>query len=176
MGILEEQFRGHLEKLLTQTEWQPLFVSGRERRRYFGEDRLREWIQPDRWVTLEAVGFPTKLTVLAEIDTSPGDLEHNVAKYLWWASTHKPFWKPPALLINAYRESAPKNYLLHETIARFTGQQLRSIAPGTQHALVTLRGESLFADPGFRLADLAFREISNWWIQDVDIATLVSDR
>src|SRR5207248_2705487 len=125
-----------------------------DRRQYFGSDRLREWIQPDFWAVLAAL--PGQPTVLAEIDTNPADLEHNVAKYLWWVSERPPFWKPPAVLISAFAEPGLKNYALHEAIAGHLGRLLVVEAPGLDHRAVGVRGEPRAADVGGRLAEVAF--------------------
>lgn len=77
--------------------------------------------EPDLWAVLRAVrGTPT---VIAEIDTTPAGLEHNVAKYLWWANRHGCFWGSPSIIVSAFTESLPQNYALHETIARFLGER-----------------------------------------------------
>lgn len=65
-------------------------------------------MQPDVWAQLEAL--PESPTVLAEVDTSPIDLGHNVAKYLWWADARRPFWRTPAILVSAFARRAPKDY------------------------------------------------------------------
>src|SRR5207248_4849369 len=80
VGVLEESFSSALRTRMIDSGWEPTARTGADRRQYFGSDRLREWIQPDFWAVLAAL--PGQPTVLAEIDTNPADLEHNVAKYL----------------------------------------------------------------------------------------------
>jgi hypothetical protein len=107
------------------------------RRCYYGPDRLREWIEPDLWVTGRRAGEP--LTLLAEFDTAPADLEHNVAKYLWWASTRAPFWTPPAVLVSAFAMTKPRDCLFYQAVCGFLGGLLEQAAPGIRHLVVDAR-------------------------------------
>lgn len=163
MGRVQDEFTTALQALMRDAGWMPTFFEGAGRRAYFGSDRSREWVEPDLWAVLRAVRDTP--TVIAEIDTTPAGLEHNVAKYLWWANRHGCFWGSPSIIVSAFTESLPHNYALHETIARFLGQQLSATLPGTRHVIVNVRGESISDDAGtisIRLAQKAFAEIQ--WI------------
>lgn len=160
MGQLEVAFSSHLAELLLAEPWGAVAAAGPERRAYFGGDRLREWVQPDFWAVLE--GLDASPTVLAEIDTAPEGLEHNVAKYLWFVDRAGPFWNTPAILVSAFAMRAPRDYMLHQNIAVFLGRLLSEQVPGTAHALVDLRGDPDSERAGERLAKLAFEEVRRW--------------
>jgi hypothetical protein len=160
MGAFETAFSGRLQEMVRAEEWGATFASGPERRVYFGTDRLREWMQPDVWAQLEAL--PGSPTVLAEVDTSPVDLGHNVAKYLWWADGRGAFWHTPAILVSAFAMRAPKDYLFHERIAEFLGRLLCERVPGTTHGVVNLRADPEADVTAERLAELAFERVERW--------------
>jgi hypothetical protein len=159
MGAPEDAFGRCLERLMTAEGWQPTIRTASARRQYFGPDRAREWIQSDFYAALD--GVPGKPTVIGEFDTAASELEHNIGKYLWWVSDHPPFWCSPALIVSAFAEPLPANYLLHENIAIHLGRLLEARVPGTYHILVGVRGEPKTHDVGVRLANRAFGEIKN---------------
>jgi hypothetical protein len=160
MGVFESAFSSRLQELVLAEGWGARFAAGPQRRVYFGADRLREWMQPDVWAQLEAV--PGSPTVLAEVDTSPVDLGHNVAKYLWWADARGPFWRTPAFLVSAFAMQAPRDYLFHETIAEFLGRLLCEKVPGTTHTVINLRANPNAEAAAERLGELAFERVKEW--------------
>jgi hypothetical protein len=162
MGVFENGFSLRLQELLLAEEWGATFPAGPQRRVYFGADRVREWEQPDVWAQLDEL--PGSPTVLAEIDTSPADLEHNVAKYLWWADARKPFWRTPAILVSAFAIRKPRDYLFNESIAGFLGRLLCERVPGTTHGVINLRAHPEAMAAAGRLAELAFERIKKWVI------------
>lgn len=160
MGELETSFSSRLRELILEQPWGAVAAAGPERRAYFGADRLREWVQPDFWAVLHTLD-PSP-TVLAEVDTGPEGLEHNVAKYLWFADRAGPFWQTPAILVSAFGMRAPRDYMVHESIAQFLGRLLAERVQGTAHALVDLRADADSERTGERLAELAFARVMEW--------------
>ncbi len=160
MGQLQHDFTVALRSRLADAGWRPQGLGQVNNRLYYGTDRQRDWIEPDFWVRLD--GIDAQPTVLAELDTSPADLGHNVAKYLWWLGRgHPPIWQPPAILVSAFTERLPMNYRLHEEIARYLGELLAERSPGVTHQVVTLRGGT---DDGIALplADRVFQVVLAW--------------
>lgn len=160
MGQLETAFSSRLAELLLAEPWASIVTAGPERRAYFGADRLREWVQPDFWAVLQ--GLDGSPTVLAEVDTAPEGLEHNVAKYLWFADRAGPFWRTPAILVSAFAMRAPRDYMLHQNVAAFLGRLLQERVPETAHGLVDLRADPDSELTGERLAELAFEKVREW--------------
>src|SRR5271157_1592369 len=157
MGKMENEFAERMEAFMVAEGWQPSLRTGASRRQYFGEDRVREWIQSDFCAILR--GVPRNPTVIGELDTAPADFEHNVAKYLWWVSKRKPFWEVPTILVSAFAEPGSANCLLHENIGRYLGGLLESAVPGTHHVIVGVRGEPRSFDVGQRLAERSIEAI-----------------
>jgi hypothetical protein len=101
-------------------------------------------------------------TVDYEVDTAPEGLEHNVAKYVWFADRAGPFWRTPAILVSAFAMRAPRDYMLHQNVAAFLGRLLQERVPETAHALVDLRADPDSELTGERLAELAFEKVREW--------------
>jgi hypothetical protein len=154
LGLAETAFRTELLRLMQAAGWEPWPVPPVVATSLF-TDR-RRWLEPHVWVILE--GMPDKPSVIAHADRSTEDAEQRMAAYLAWVSTHRPFWRVPAVLVSAIGPlPADVEAVPGQTLAHHLGNELSFAVPGTSHTVVSTK--RMAKDAPAVLAEAAFIEI-----------------
>ena len=153
LGLAESAFRTELLRLMEAAGWKPWVVPALVASSLF-TDR-RRWLEPHVWAILE--GVDDKPSVIAHADRTTQDAEERMAAYLAWVSSHRPFWRVPAVLVTAIGPPPPgAEAVPSETLAHHLGTQIHLAVPGTEHAVVVTRRRAKEAP--LDLAAAAFAE------------------
>lgn len=156
-GEAEETFRSTLHGLLLRMGWRPREVGPGDRAGAFGLRGTRALMDPAYWAVLE--GWPSRPTILADVDLSTDGLERSVARYVWWVNRAGPFWSAPSIVVSGLVCIDGRADPVHRTIAEYLGHELCRMVPGCEHLVVEVAGEGPLETCGRRLAHVAFDQL-----------------
>ncbi|MBI4260851.1 MAG: hypothetical protein HY658_09835 [Actinobacteria bacterium] len=156
-GLLQAAFAQRVDALLRRAGRRPVVVGEADRGRAFGPGGFRRLIEPHYWAVLEGAGGTT--TLMATADASISVLEESVARFVWWASEWKPFWRSPALLVSGVVRLSEEDEV-HGTVARFLGDELTRLVPDLRHVMVEAPAGATIREAGRALADRAVQAVA----------------